>query len=348
MKNKIQKKFNKIRTLIKSVKNYDIIVNIITNEFINIYLHIEKILYDTNFKGNIYRSTDRILTSLIKKVEKLKKIKNFKNYKIIKFERKKIHDNHKYVFQNLWSKYKKEEFIKYRLKNYIFRIKLNNLVPYIKDKNVIDYGCGHGQFLIALKKLGASKCLGIDFGKKSINYAKKISSSLKLSKDLFFTEGNVVNYKSKKNNYDFAIQNGVFHHIDTKKNEIKAYRNVFRSLKKGSFFWIYTQGGGGFLQLVSDNIYETLKNFDKKRIISIIFSKNISINKKYVLSDNFTTKYRFNTWYKLKKELNDIGFEYIRPLKGGMKTDFDKYFSKDKKFKEKFGEGQIRALFKKV
>jgi hypothetical protein len=201
---------------------------------------------------------------------------------------------------------------------------------------------------MAIKKLGASKCFGIDFGKKNINYAKKISSSLNISKNLLFRVGNVVTYKLKKNSYDFAIQNGVFHHIDTKKNEIKAYKNVYKCLKKGSFFWVYTQGGGGLMQLVSNNIYETLKGFDKRKIINIIFSKNITINKKYVLSDNFTAKYRFNSWTKLKKDLNKIGFVFVRPLRGGFITDFDKNFTKDKKFKDKFGEGQIRALFKKV
>ena len=50
MKNKIQKKFNKIGSLMKSLKNYEIIINIITNDFIYIYLHMEKILYNTKFK----------------------------------------------------------------------------------------------------------------------------------------------------------------------------------------------------------------------------------------------------------------------------------------------------------
>lgn len=348
MKRVIQKRFDTINTLIKSLKHHEYIIEMVASEFIFIYFNLEKILYNENYKGNIYHPLDKLLVRFIEKLKLSKNIKDYMDGKKVKLEKKIISKNHKYVFQNLWSKYKNYEFIKYRLKPYMLRIKKNNLLPLIKNKKIIDFGCGHGQFLMALKKMGASSCLGIDFGKKSINYARKISSNLRFRKNLIFNEGNVVNYKTKTNNYDFAIQNGVFHHIDTKKNEIKAYKNVYKSLKKGSLFWIYTQGGGGLYQLISNNIYETLKKFDKKKIIDIIFSKNISINKKYVLSDNFTTKYRFNTWSKLKKELSDIGFKYIRPLKGGTKTDFDKYFSKDKKFKEKFGEGQIRALFKKI
>ena len=348
MKKNIEKKFKKINVLIKSLGNFEFIIEEITNEFIFIYFHVEKILINPKYRGNIYLSTDKLLSNLIVKLKELKSMTHYMDSKVVKLENKKIHDNHKYVFQNLWSKYKKKEFLKFRLKNYIKRIRINKLLPLIKNKKVIDFGCGHGQFLIALKKIGAAECFGIDFGKKSINYAKNISKELNMSKKLSFTEGNVINYKVKKDNYDFAIQNGVFHHIDTERNEINAYKNVYRCLKKGSFFWVYTQGGNGFMQLISNNIYETLKRFDKKKIIDIIFSKNLNINKKYVLSDNFTTKYRFNSWSKLKKNLNKIGFAYVRPLRGGLPTDFDRNFSKDKKFREKFGEGQIRALFKKV
>lgn len=348
MKKNIVKKFKKINLLIKSLRNYEFIIEVITDEFIFIYFHVEKILTNSKYRGNIYKSTDKLLSNLLMKLEELKSMYDYMDNKTVKSENKKVHDNHKYVFQNLWSKYNKNEFLKFRLKNYIKRVKINNLRPLIKNKKVIDFGCGHGQFLMAIKKMGATRCFGIDFGKKSIVYANKISKELKISKDLSFKEGNVVNFKVKKNNYDFAIQNGVFHHIDTKKNEINAYKNVHRCLKKGSFFWVYTQGGGGLMQLVSNNIYETLKKFDKKKIIDIIFSKNITINKKYVLSDNFTTKYRFNSWFKLKADLKKVGFVFVRPLRGGLTTDFDKNFSKDKKFKAKFGEGQIRALFKKI
>ena len=54
---------------------------------------------------------------------------------------------------------------------------------------------------------------------------------------------------------------------------------------------------------------------------------------------------------KLKiADLKKVGFVFVRPLRGGLTTDFDKNFSKDKKFKKfKFGELiQIRALFKKI
>ena len=42
-----------------------------------------------------------------------------------------------------------------------------------------------------------------------------------------------------KNYYDFAIQNGVFHHLD---NEDKAYREIYSVMKKSAYLWFYTDG----------------------------------------------------------------------------------------------------------
>ena len=42
-----------------------------------------------------------------------------------------------------------------------------------------------------------------------------------------------------------------------------------------------------------------------------------------------------------------IGFKFVRQLKGGYETDFDKPYIKDKYFNQKFGSGDLRLLFKK-
>ena len=67
-----------------------------------------------------------------------------------------------------------------------------------------------------------------------------------------------------------------------------------------------------------------------------------------MIRDNFIAKYKNTTWKKYIKFLRRLGFKFIRPLRGHSKTDFDVFFSKDKLFKKKFGEGHIRLLCKKI
>ena len=81
-----------------------------------------------------------------------------------------------------------------------------------------------------------------DYGKQNINYSNKIKNKLGLNKKLKFQVGSVYKTKLKSNSFDIAIQNGVFHHLD---HPTRAYKELYRVLKKGGYAWFYTDGGGG-------------------------------------------------------------------------------------------------------
>ena len=74
----------------------------------------------------------------------------------------------------------------------------------------------------------------------------------------------------KKNYYDFAIQNGVFHHLD---NEDKAYREIYSVMKKSAYL-SNTDGGGGLRDLITDMSQRILRNISRRLIFKVILSKN--------------------------------------------------------------------------
>ena len=90
-----------------------------------------------------------------------------------------------------------------------------------------------------------------------------------------------------------------------------------------------------------------LKDIDKDFIVNKIKSLGLTTNKEYHLGDGLNAEYRHTTFCKLKKKLEKIGFFNFKQLNGGMKTDFDKPFYKDKYFSEKFGSGDLRILCQK-
>ena len=153
-------------------------------------------------------------------------------------------------------------------------------------------------------------------------------------------------YKSKlkKNYFDFAIQNGVFHHLN---NEDSAYREVYRVLKTGGYFWVYTDGGGGIRDFIWDLSQKLLQNIDNNIVLNQIRSMGLSKNKEYHLGDGLSARYRHTDLPTIKRRLKKIGFEFVKQLKGGFKTDFDYPYYKEKFFKKKFGSGDLRLLFKK-
>ena len=46
-------------------------------------------------------------------------------------------------------------------------------VALFENKIVVDAGCGSGKFSVAIAKFGAKKVIGIDIGKKGLEFAKK-------------------------------------------------------------------------------------------------------------------------------------------------------------------------------
>jgi ubiquinone/menaquinone biosynthesis C-methylase UbiE len=325
--------------------NFFFISNII-NELVLLNLKVEKILFDKkNKNGNPVFLVIKLLCRLKLNLKDFFILKDFSNKKTIKSKKFIRENSHKDLFQNLWTNFNLQEYVNERIARYTKRIKINKLGSLIANKKIIDFGCGHGNFLIACYLNKAKYCLGIDYGQKSILFANKIISSLKLNKKkLKFKIGSVYQTFEKDNSFDFAIQNGVFHHLNY---EDKAYKEVHRVLKKNGYFFLYTDGGGGIRDIVLDMSQKILKDIDKNFIVNKIRSFGLTTNKEYHLSDGLNAEYRHTTFSKLKKKLEKIGFFNFKQLNGGMKTDFDKPFYKDKYFSEKFGSGDLRILCQK-
>ena len=345
----LYKKFSKIikslNNELKSLKKTKLNYNFLINELFYLNLKTENILLNTS--PNQKNPITLVKNDLINFLER---IKNFNEFK--EFDKKlPIKSNiwirektHKDLFANLWTNYTFDEYKKERLGRYNKRIRINNLQKLIKGKKIVDFGCGHGNFLLSCIHYGSKECDGVDYGLDAIKYAKNVSRKLRLNKKVNFFCRSIYKSKLKNNYYDFAIQNGVFHHMD---DEVKAYKEMFRVLKKGGYCWVYTDGGGGIRDFVWDISQNILKKIDKKTITKSIRSYGLTTNKEYHLGDGLNALYRHTTLDNMKKKLSKIGFKFVRQLDGGYDTDFDKPFHNKKYFAEKFGSGDLRLLFKK-
>lgn len=335
---KIISKVNKVN---KTIFNFHFIIN----EIILINLKIENILFKNKHKDPVILALN-VVKNFNRKIDEIISLQNYDGMVPIKNNKKNMEKTHRQLFQKLWLNYSLKEYKTDRIKRYEKRIKINKLEKFIKNKKIVDFGCGHGNFLIACNKFNPISCLGVDYGKDSIEYAKSMVNKLNLSKDKFnFKVSSVYRTKIKSGSYDFAIQNGVFHHL---KDEKKAYLEVHRVLKKGAYFWVYTDGGGGLRDKIYDMCQKILNKIDKNYVVNQIRSSGLNYGKIYHLSDNMNAIYRHTTYKKMKLFLRKLGFKNFRQLNGGFSTDFDKPFNNDKYFKKKFGSGDIRILCQKA
>ena len=83
------------------------------------------------------------------------------------------------------------------------RIKINKIQGLIKNKRIVDFGCGHGNFLMSMLKFKPTECVGIDYGKQSIQYANRYRKRFFPKHNISFLERSVYQSKLKNNYFEF-------------------------------------------------------------------------------------------------------------------------------------------------
>jgi len=95
-----------------------------------------------------------------------------------------------------------------------------------KGKRVIDYCCGNGEFTLWLAEAGA-EAYGIDISPVSIENAKKAATGRGFNGRAKFRAMDAEATEFPNEHFDFAVINGVLHHLDLD----KSYRELARILK---------------------------------------------------------------------------------------------------------------------
>lgn len=338
---------------LESLKNLqEIMTNINATPFANftkvitlvtMNMRYEKIAFDSNLDEHPYILTKQIIEDAILQYNQFMDIAFIEDHldTVINNKSKNKEEKHENLFNEIWNRYDDQQFQEY-IERYKHRIEINNLTSIIQNKDCVDLGCGNGVFSFALIQKGANRVTGIDFGQKSIDYANYVADHKNLTDQVVFNKATVYDTHLGDDSFDFAIQNGVFHHLD---DEDKAIRETRRILKRGGWFWYYTDGEGGISYDLWDTSVNILQDVNILFIEDILNTMNISRNKIVHLMDGLNATYAHTSWDKVTSKLTSFGFGNYRRLTGGYITDFDlDKINSDPYGREKFGEGDLRIL----
>jgi ubiquinone/menaquinone biosynthesis C-methylase UbiE len=268
-------------------------------------------------------------------------IENPRNLILMTGKESRMEAKHQALFNIIWDTYDETDFEVY-VDRYKHRLKVNELMPLIERSRCLDLGCGNGNFCFALADLGAEFAAGIDFGQESIKYANERKAARPGGDRTEFRVSTVYSLDYPSDAFDFIIQNGVFHHLD---DENKAIHEAKRVLKKGGYFWYYTDGEGGISYDLWDRSVNLLRDVPQDYIRQILRSMNISTPKIVHIMDGMNATYRHTSWAEITSRLQHFGFGNFKRLTGGFETDSDlDVITADPYGREKFGEGDLRVL----
>jgi SAM-dependent methyltransferase/uncharacterized protein YbaR (Trm112 family) len=102
----------------------------------------------------------------------------------------------------------------------------------LKDKKIIDIGCGHGRTTTLLAEQ-ATLAIGIDLGQSVVDAAKKNSSH-----NCFFLQADLHHLPFEPGYFDIVYSSGVIHHTE---NTASAFDNISQLTKPGGSLsvWLY-------------------------------------------------------------------------------------------------------------
>ena len=211
---------------------------------------------------------------------------------------------------------------------------------FFTNKICADLGCGStGAGGYNLLNLGAKFCYLMDMDK---HIKPRINKNLKKFKEKYeINIGSLENLPYKKNFFDFVLCQGVIHHMD---NDLKGFKEIYRTLKPGGKSLIVVHGEGGIINDLTmkiirpkyrkdkkfkkliDNLFRRkfkkyenflLKNYDNKTIKLFLNLKNFFDNDMLLtIKDRILSpKYKTYKALDLKKLLQKIGFKKIYRIK---------------------------------
>jgi len=211
------KELNKLKNMMDETPNTPFTIWAKVTTLVIMNIRYEKIAFNKTSDSHPYLLTDSIIRDAIIYFRSLIDISfiesDHKN--IINFKSKQKEEKHKDLFNEIWDRFNDKDFSTY-IERYVYRIKVNNLCELIKNKVCVDLDCGNGVFCFAMLGNGANFTAGIDYGEKSIEFAKKVAEMRGVSNRSFFRCATVYETGYQDNTFDFAVQNGVFHHLDLK------------------------------------------------------------------------------------------------------------------------------------
>jgi len=165
----------------------------------------------------------------------------------------------------------------------------------IKDKTILDIGCGYGWFVLFAINNGAKKITAMEITAQDLVTAKKYIKNNKIE----FRIGSAIKLPFKDKTFDTLVAWEVIEHIP-KTNEPQLFKEAFRVLKDGGNLYLSTPNHSFFSNFFDPAWWLIGHRHYLPKNLSKIAEKNGFIVKKTVIKGGFWEVLDINNLYICK------------------------------------------------
>jgi SAM-dependent methyltransferase len=216
----------------------------------------------------------------------------------------------------------------------------------VREKSVLDSGCGGGRYSAAWRLLGAKPVVGVDISPINIDDATRRAELAKLE-GISFKQGNVLDLPFAEAEFDIVFSNGVLHHTTDWKRGIA---ELLRVLKHGGWGWLYLiENPGGVFWDVIEILRVMMKDEDKTRSRAALQLIDMPANRIFYMLDHVMVPINLRlSPGEIEDCLHSCGAKDIRRLDRGADIDRIEHIASGEKYAaDRFGVGENRYVFSK-
>lgn len=228
------------------------------------------------------------------------------------------------------------------------RFEKNDIDPYelFGGKVVVDAGCGSGKFSTALAQFGAKKVIGLDIGKKGLEFAKAQALKVDYGDRLDYRYGSLLEIPLEDASIDLVWSNGVIHHTLGYEQCIREFARI---LKQDGTLFLYVNGSFGLFELLQDKLREANADIPRPLIQTYLKLLGVNSGRLYWLMDNLSAPYEWKPDAEVRALLENNGFADIRQMLRGVAIDQIEQVSAGLPYADiKYGEAQLKYLCRRV